>query len=88
MLNSDRSADDVELFKAATQQLLFEMRPKLKDSPYQWIDADGQIIAYESGQEGDHKLVVQVPLQQDIKDALAALWTLRLWYEHILNQSE
>ncbi|KAG9495179.1 hypothetical protein J7337_013414 [Fusarium musae] len=88
MLNSDRSADDVELFKAATQQLLFEMRPKLKGSPYQWIDADGQIIAYESGQEGDHKLVVQVPLQQDIKDALAALWTLRLWHEHILNQSE
>ncbi|KAF4428909.1 hypothetical protein FACUT_9367 [Fusarium acutatum] len=88
MLNADRSADNVQLFKADTQQILFEIRPKLKGGPYQWIDADGQVLAYESGREGDHKLVVQVPLKQDIKDALAALWTLRLWYEHIHNLSE
>ncbi|KLO97119.1 uncharacterized protein LW93_3092 [Fusarium fujikuroi] len=88
MLNADRSADDVQLFKTDTQQILFEMRPKLKGGPYQWIDADGQVAAYESGREGDHKLVIQVPLQQDVMDALAALWTLRLWYEHIHNQSE
>lgn len=88
MLNADKSADDVQLFKVDTQQILFEMRPKLKGGPYQWIDADGQIIAYEPGQEGNHKLVIEVPLQQDIRDALVALWTLRLWYEHIHGQSE
>ncbi|KAI1016323.1 hypothetical protein LB503_010315 [Fusarium chuoi] len=88
MLNADRSADDVQLFKADTQQILFEMRPKLKGGPYQWIDTDGQVAAYESSRDGDHKLVIQVPLQQDVMDALAALWTLRLWYEHIHNQSE
>ncbi|KAG5749171.1 hypothetical protein H9Q72_009538 [Fusarium xylarioides] len=88
MLNADRSADDVQLFKADTQQILFQMRPKLKGGPYQWVDADGQVVAYESGREGDHKLVIQIPLQQDLKDALAALWTLRLWYEHVHNQSE
>ncbi|KAF4495943.1 hypothetical protein FAGAP_7917 [Fusarium agapanthi] len=88
MLNADRSADDIQLFKADTQRTLLESRPKVKGGPYQWVDADGQIIAYEAGQEGDHKLVIQVPLQQVIMDALAALWTLRLWYEHIHNQSE
>ncbi|KAF4960135.1 hypothetical protein FGADI_1153 [Fusarium gaditjirri] len=88
MLNADKSADDVQLFKADTQEILFEMRPKLKSCHYQWIAADGQIIAYEAGQEGSHKLVIQVPLQQDIMDALVALWTLRLWYEHIHRQSE
>ncbi|KAG7406081.1 hypothetical protein Forpe1208_v013948 [Fusarium oxysporum f. sp. rapae] len=88
MLNADKSADDVQLFKADTQEILFEMRPKLKGGPYQWIDADGQIIAYEPGQDGNHKLVIQVPLQQDIRDALVALWTLRLWYEHVHSQPE
>ncbi|KAF5636072.1 hypothetical protein F52700_5386 [Fusarium sp. NRRL 52700] len=88
MLNADKSADDVQLFKADTQQILFDIRPKLTRGSYQWIDADGQVIAYESGNEGNHKLIIQVPLQQDIKDALAALWTLRLWYEHVHCQSE
>ncbi|KAF5249283.1 hypothetical protein FANTH_5364 [Fusarium anthophilum] len=88
MLNADKSADDIQLFKAETQQTLFESRPKVKGGPYQWVDVDGEIIAYEAGQEGGHKLVIQVPLQQAIMDALAALWTLRLWYEHIQNQSE
>jgi hypothetical protein len=88
MLNADKSADDVQLFNAVTQQKMFEMRPRLKGGPYQWIDADGQIIAHESSQEGDHKLTIQVPFQQDIMDALVALWTLRLWYEHISSQSE
>ncbi|KAF5545757.1 hypothetical protein FMEXI_5941 [Fusarium mexicanum] len=79
MLNADRSADNVQLFKADTQQILFDTRPKLKGGPYQWTDANGQIIAYESGKGDDNKLIIQVPLQQDIMDALAALWTLRLW---------
>ncbi|KAF4343284.1 hypothetical protein FBEOM_2760 [Fusarium beomiforme] len=86
MLNADRTADDVQLFNPDTQQTLFNIRQKVKGGHYQWVGADEQIVAYESGQEGEHKLVVQAPLQNDIRDVLVALWTLRLWYNHVDGQ--
>ncbi|KAF4967440.1 hypothetical protein FSARC_5013 [Fusarium sarcochroum] len=81
MLNADKSAADVLLFNHETQQTLFEIKPKWKGGHYQWIDADGQKIAYESGKGDEYKLVIQVPLQQQVKDAMVALWVLRLWHD-------
>ncbi|KAJ4256265.1 hypothetical protein NW762_009345 [Fusarium torreyae] len=81
MLNADRSAADVLLFNRETQQTLFEVKPKWKGGHYQWIDTDGQKVAYESGKGDEHKLIIQVALQQQVKDALVALWVLRLWHD-------
>ncbi|KAF5022459.1 hypothetical protein F66182_5495 [Fusarium sp. NRRL 66182] len=81
MLNADKSAAHVLLFDSETQQTLFEIKPKWKGGNYQWMSSDGQKIAYESGKGDEHKLVIQIPLQQQIRDAMVALWILRLWHD-------
>ncbi|KAM0337490.1 hypothetical protein ACHAPQ_003061 [Fusarium lateritium] len=81
LLNADKSAADVLLFNHETQQMLFDIKPKWKGGHYQWMDADGQKIAYESGKGDDQKLVIQVQLQQQTRDVLVALWILRIWHD-------
>ncbi|KAM0250822.1 hypothetical protein ACHAP5_002039 [Fusarium lateritium] len=81
LLNTDKSAADILLFNHETQQMLFEIKPKWKGGHYQWMDANGQKIAYESGKGDDHKLVIQVQLQRQTRDVLVALWILRIWHD-------
>jgi hypothetical protein len=81
LLNDDKSAADVLLFNRNTQRLLFDIKPKWKGGHYQWMNADGQKIAYESGKGDEYKLVIQVALQQQMRDVLVALWILRLWHD-------
>jgi hypothetical protein len=81
MLNAEKSAADILLFDHDTQQLLFDIKPKWKDGQYQWIDASGVKIASESGEGGEYKLHIDVPLQQEKRDAIVALWILRLWHD-------
>jgi hypothetical protein len=86
LLNDDKSAADVLLFNGDTQRTLFDIKPKRKGGHYQWTDADGQTIAYESGKVDEHTLVIQVPLQKQMRDVLVALWILRLWYDIVESQ--
>lgn len=81
VLNSDKSAADTPLFDRESQQMLFDIKPKWKGEQYQWIDADGRKIAYEPGKSNEQTLVLMAPLQEHVKDALVALWVLRLWHD-------
>ncbi|KAF5669982.1 hypothetical protein FHETE_4665 [Fusarium heterosporum] len=81
MLNPDKSAADIKLFNCDTQKLLFDIKPKEKGDHYEWVDADGRMVAYESKASDQHKLVIQIPLQQQMKDVMVALWILRIWHD-------
>ena len=82
MLNAKRSAADTPLFDLKSQQLLFDVKPKWTGGQYQWIDSEGRKVAYEMRGKGEErKLTLQVPLQQHMKDALVALWALRIWHD-------
>ncbi|CEI61579.1 unnamed protein product [Fusarium venenatum] len=80
MLNADKSAADILLFNRNTQQLLFDIKPKWQGGQYQWIDMNGVKVASESGTSEEPKLHIEVPLQQQQRDVLVALWILRLWH--------
>ncbi|RGP67550.1 hypothetical protein FSPOR_5737 [Fusarium sporotrichioides] len=80
MLNADKSAADILLFNRDTQQLLFDIKPKWQGGQYQWIDVNGLKVASESWTSEKQKLHIEVPLGQQKKDALVALWILRLWH--------
>ncbi|KAG8672193.1 hypothetical protein FPOAC1_005455 [Fusarium poae] len=79
MLNADKSAADILLFNRDTQQLLFDIKPEWKGDQYQWIDENGAKVAFESRTAEGQRLHIQVSLQQQKRDALVALWILRLW---------
>ncbi|KAH8665677.1 hypothetical protein BGZ61DRAFT_484384 [Ilyonectria robusta] len=79
VLNPGKSTADSDLFGPANQQILFHTKPKWKGGQYQWIDAQGQKVAYESSKNNEHKLVILEPLDRTTRDALAALWALGLW---------
>ncbi|KAH6970562.1 hypothetical protein BKA56DRAFT_678546 [Ilyonectria sp. MPI-CAGE-AT-0026] len=80
VLNPGKSSADSDLFGPANQQVLFHTKPKWKGGQYQWIDAQGQKVAYESSENNEHKLVILEPLDRTTRDALAALWALGLWH--------
>ncbi|KAF4993088.1 hypothetical protein FGRMN_6703 [Fusarium graminum] len=81
MLNPDKSAADIKLFDCDTQKFLFDIKPKEKGDHYEWVDADGRMVAYESEESDQHKLVIQIPLQQQMQDVMVALWILRIWHD-------
>lgn len=82
-LSPKRSARDQPLFDndKTRQQLLFNATPKWKGcESYTWADAGGRKVAYEDG-GGQHKLVITMPISMELRDALVALWILRLWHD-------
>ncbi|KAF4463372.1 hypothetical protein FALBO_9801 [Fusarium albosuccineum] len=81
VLNPGKSSADSDLFDPASQQTLFHVKPKWKGGQYQWIDSQGQKVAYESSKNNEHKLVILESLDRTTRDALAALWALRLWHD-------
>ncbi|RSL66584.1 hypothetical protein CEP54_003692 [Fusarium duplospermum] len=80
LLNAGKTSSDDKLFDQDNQDTLFEAKPKWKGGQYQWIDSAGRKIAHEEG-KGDHKLVISVPIPQQHKDALVALWALKIWHD-------
>lgn len=85
LLSANKNASSKGLFgKTAQQRLLFHIKPKSHvggGRGYRWTDADGGEIALEYGTEGQHKLFVTARMEQEMRDALAAVWTLRLWHD-------
>lgn len=88
MLNADKSAVDALLFDRSTQELLFDIKPKLKGGQYEWVDVDGQKIAYESSEGEEDKLHFETSISQQKKDALVAFWILRLWHDAVEKEAE
>lgn len=84
LLSPDKSALDNDLFDdKSTQQLLFTSRSSWTRSRIKWKDATGREIAYEEkdGKAEGARLIVTASMSTELRDALAATWALRLWYD-------
>ncbi|PLB35792.1 uncharacterized protein BDW47DRAFT_133282 [Aspergillus candidus] len=91
LLSSGRTYADQPLFNEdpAQREVLFHAKPKLKGlrAQYRWVGRDGAVLALEESSSGaggrgeKRRLHVLVPLSRALRDALAATWMLRIWYE-------
>ncbi|KAL2847089.1 hypothetical protein BJX68DRAFT_240205 [Aspergillus pseudodeflectus] len=83
LLSAKRTASDRPLFDEAGKTVtLFSARPaKLMSSRYTWTQEDGSQIAVEDGKGDEHRLAITTAMTQEMRDALVAVWLLRLWYE-------
>ncbi|KAL2827805.1 hypothetical protein BDW59DRAFT_54770 [Aspergillus cavernicola] len=82
LLSAKRTASHRPLFDEAGKLVtLFNARPKWMGSCYSWMDRNGHQLAFEDRKGEQHKLVITSPMSQDTRDALTAMWVLRLWYE-------
>lgn len=82
MLSPNKTASNKSLFdEKAQQQLLFSIKPKWVGGRYKWTNANGGEVAFEDPKDGQHKLVVTAHLQRGMRDALLAVWALRLWHD-------
>ncbi|KAL3451413.1 hypothetical protein BJX65DRAFT_267884 [Aspergillus insuetus] len=83
LLSAKRTASDRPLFDdAGRATTLFNARPaKLMSSRYTWTRENGSQVAVEDGKGDKHSLVITTPITQEMRDALVAVWMLRLWYE-------
>lgn len=85
LLSANKSSSDRVLFHEMLQQqqLLFSVKSKTwrGGGRYQWTDANGGEIAIENNKNGQHKLVVTAYMTEKMRDALVALWALRLWHD-------
>ncbi|KAF5857017.1 hypothetical protein ETB97_006408 [Aspergillus alliaceus] len=81
LLSAKKTACDKPLFDEGIEEPLFSAKPKWSGSRYRWLVAGGNEVAFEDGKGERQKLVVTVPLQRDKRDALVALWILRLWHD-------
>jgi hypothetical protein len=50
-------------------------------SRYNWIQEDGSQLAVEEGKDDEDKMVIAAPMTEEMRDALVAVWMLKLWYE-------
>ncbi|KAL4959259.1 uncharacterized protein BDV14DRAFT_185020 [Aspergillus stella-maris] len=86
-LSANRTSADKPLFDDADQaNVLFTARPAKwlsGISGYTWFNDAGQQVAVENGpgRNGQYRLDISVPQNQEMRDALVSLWALRLWYE-------
>ncbi|KAL7623742.1 hypothetical protein AAE478_005295 [Parahypoxylon ruwenzoriense] len=80
LLSPGKSWTDNTLFDK-NAQLLFDVKPKWIGGRYAWTDANGAELAYEDGEGDQNKLVITAPMKMGIRDALAAMWCLRLWHD-------
>lgn len=62
-------------------QVLWHVKPSWKGGGrYKWTDGDGRQVAVEEGRD-PCKLAVTVPLKGEVRDALVAMWALRMWHD-------
>lgn len=82
ILSPKRTASNAPLFDKETEQVLFGIRSKWNAGRggYRWTDADGRQVAYEDRKDDSYKLVVIEAISEEMRDALVALWILRLWH--------
>ncbi|KAI9923875.1 hypothetical protein ASPWEDRAFT_26422 [Aspergillus wentii DTO 134E9] len=80
LLSAKKTASDKPLFDDRPQ-LLFTVKPKWPGSQYKWTDADGKQIALEDKKGDQQKLSILVSMEQEMRDALVAMWVLRIWHD-------
>ncbi|KAL5333784.1 hypothetical protein BJX70DRAFT_391905 [Aspergillus crustosus] len=83
ILSRDRTASHKPLFNEPGQlSTLFTARPtSWRSSHYAWTDSEGNQVAVEDTDGEYRKLAISMPMPQETRDALVAVWLLRLWYE-------
>lgn len=82
LLSAKKTASDNPLFNEKAQQKpLFNVKRTWKGGGYKWFNSDGGEVAFEDGKDGQDKLVVVVSMQREMRDALVAMWALRLWHD-------
>lgn len=83
MLSPKKTAYHKPLFDESIEQTLFTAKPKWSGGryKYRWTDAGGKQVAIEDGPEEQFRLVVTGRLERQRRDALVALWVLRVWHE-------
>ncbi|KNG91190.1 hypothetical protein ANOM_000628 [Aspergillus nomiae NRRL 13137] len=81
LLSAGKSMDDKPLFCEDVETTLFTAKMKWTGGGYRWTDARGREVAFEGGKGDGGKLAVTASMEQDMRDALVALWVLRTWYE-------
>ncbi|KAI0377715.1 hypothetical protein F5Y04DRAFT_272916 [Hypomontagnella monticulosa] len=79
-LSERKSWSDNPLFDKGPR-LLFDVKPKWMGGHYTWSDAKGNRIAYEDRKGDQYKLVITASMEKVVRDALAASWCLKLWYD-------
>lgn len=80
LLSPKKNASDNPLFNDA-EKALFHVKPKWKGGRYEWIDSDGKHLAFEDGKGDQRKLIITMSMRREVRDALVALWMLRIWYD-------
>jgi hypothetical protein len=88
LVSPGRSARDDPLFSASEEQrplFVAKSAGMLRGGRYKWTDAQGDEVAVEEEDGGKiirkRRLVVTKSLKRYERDALAALWVLRQWFE-------
>lgn len=84
-LSVKKTASDKPLFDEKAQ-LIFSVKPKWNVSSYKWTGPDGAQVAFEDGKGDEHKLVITSPMQREMRDALVAMWVLKLWHDTAENR--
>lgn len=75
------SADDPLFADKNAEELLFDVHSSWKGGLHQWRDADGKLLAVEDKDESHSTIDGQLPMKQEICDALLAVWILRFWHD-------
>lgn len=62
--------------------ILLTMKPRwLSTTEFNYLDGDGRQLACEERDGHEYKLIVTVEMSRGLRDALVALWCLRVWRE-------
>ncbi|KAJ5808303.1 hypothetical protein N7474_009572 [Penicillium riverlandense] len=80
LLSPKRSASDTPLFTDA-EKVLFHVQPKWKGGRYEWVDSDRKHLAFQDSKGDQQKLIITMAMRREVRDALVALWMLRIWYD-------
>ncbi|KAE8142857.1 hypothetical protein BDV38DRAFT_94483 [Aspergillus pseudotamarii] len=79
LMSPGKTMADKPLFCDDAETLLFSAKMKWTGGGYRWTDTWGQEVAFEGGKGEGLKLVITASMNQDMRDALVALWVLRAW---------
>ncbi|KAE8418609.1 hypothetical protein BDV36DRAFT_282871 [Aspergillus pseudocaelatus] len=74
LLSPGKTMGDKPLFCEDVETTLFSAKMKWTGGGYRWTDARGKEVAFEGGKGEGLKLVVTASMNQDMRDALVALW--------------
>lgn len=83
LLSPGRTWADKPLFDTHGQAPLFIVRREgLMGSQYIWREPCGTELGHDFCKNGEsHGLVITSPMEQESRDALVALWVLRIWHD-------